>query len=32
MMEERIRYVATWDTDFESFDRISLLPLTRWGV
>lgn len=32
MMEKRIRYVATWDTDFESFDRISLLPLTRWGV
>jgi predicted nucleic acid-binding protein len=32
MMEERIRYVETWDTDFESFDRISLLPLTRWGV
>jgi predicted nucleic acid-binding protein len=31
MVEKQIRYVVTWDTDFESFDWISLLPITRWG-
>jgi len=32
MMEEGIQYVATWDTDFTSFDWISLLPTSRWGI
>lgn len=32
MMENRIQYVVTWDSDFESFKRISLLPISRWGT
>jgi predicted nucleic acid-binding protein len=32
MKDEEIRYVATWDTDFTSFDRISMLPVVRWGT
>jgi predicted nucleic acid-binding protein len=31
IQEEEIQYVATWDSDFTSFDQISLLPVVRWG-
>lgn len=32
MRDEEIQYVATWDTDFKSFDEISMLPVVRWGI
>lgn len=31
MQDEEIHYVATWDTDFLSFEQISMLPVVRWG-
>jgi predicted nucleic acid-binding protein len=30
MRDEGVRYVATWDTDFTTFDGIELLPVVRW--
>lgn len=31
MQDEDIQYAATWDSDFMSFDQISLLPVVWWG-
>lgn len=31
MQDEGIQYVATWDTDFTNFHRVSMLPVVRWG-
>jgi len=30
MADENIQYVSTWDSDFMSFEDISLLPVSRW--
>lgn len=29
--DKDIQYVATWDTDFTSFENISMYPISRWG-
>lgn len=31
MQDENIQHVATWDTDFTSFEDISMYPISRWG-